>query len=533
MNEKQKSFLEKAKQHAKSKGGECLSNKYVVSKVPLVWKCHIEEHDSWENVYNEIVNRGKWCPQCSGKFPKSYFLEKAKQHAKSKGGECLSNQYVGTHENLMWKCHIEEHDYWPAEYNRVVNGGSWCPQCSGNFPRSYFLEKAKQHAELKGGKLLSEKYERAGDKLVWKCSLDEHDSWLADYNSVVNTGTWCPQCSEFHYKEHLIRNMLNYLLDADFKKSRPKWNLNPKTNKPLELDGYAKELKIAFEFQGEHHYKDGVFHKNSVSLEYTKYKDSIKKQNCLKNNIKLLIVDGRKDFKTHEKTLDLILRLLKKNKVKVTKNIDIDIIKKIFYKGNQHQDSFLEKAKEHAKSKGGMCLSEKYIDYRVKLIWKCSVDEHDSWPAVYDSVVNNNKWCPQCGSLPEEFFLEKFKKAKEHAKSKGGDCLSTEYINAKTPLVWKCSVKDHEPWLAIFNNVVKENGTWCSVCTKKEEKNAYLEIANNYAFKKGGKCLSTEYIDAFSKLTWLCNKHNYSWESSFEHTVRRERWKCICCKKNK
>ena len=46
------------------------------------------------------------------------------------------------------------------------------------------------------------------------------------------------------------------------------------------------------------------------------------------------------------------------------------------------------------------------------------------------------------------------------AEGQGGACLSDTYVNAKTPLAWRCEV-GHE-WTAIPNNV--RHSTWCPLC---------------------------------------------------------------------
>ena len=46
------------------------------------------------------------------------------------------------------------------------------------------------------------------------------------------------------------------------------------------------------------------------------------------------------------------------------------------------------------------------------------------------------------------------------AEGQGGMCLSVAYVNAKTPLRWRCAV-GHE-WEAIPNNV--RHFSWCPLC---------------------------------------------------------------------
>ena len=54
----------------------------------------------------------------------------------------------------------------------------------------------------------------------------------------------------------------------------------------------------------------------------------------------------------------------------------------------------------------------------------------------------------------------------EIANAKGGECLSTEYINAKTKMNW-CCAEGHE-WIADADQI-KNKGTWCPKCNKREK----------------------------------------------------------------
>lgn len=57
-------------------------------------------------------------------------LRLAQDHAIAKGGQCLSKEYVGTREKLLWKCGNPNHKQWAARYDMVVRGKqSWCPEC--------------------------------------------------------------------------------------------------------------------------------------------------------------------------------------------------------------------------------------------------------------------------------------------------------------------------------------------------------------------------------------------------------------------
>ncbi|RIB28926.1 hypothetical protein C2G38_2239239 [Gigaspora rosea] len=50
------------------------------------------------------------------------------------------------------------------------------------------------------------------------------------------------------------------------------------------------------------------------------------------------------------------------------------------------------------------------------------------------------------------------------AKKRDGMCLSTEYKDNRTPLVWRCS-KNHV-WSVPLSRI-KNLGQWCSQCAEK------------------------------------------------------------------
>ena len=93
------------------------------------------------------------------------------------------------------------------------------------------------------------------------------------------------------------------------------------------------------------------------------------------------------------------------------------------------------------------------------------------------------------------------------AQAKGGRCLSTEYINALTKYGWEC--KGRHRWEATAGDV--QFGYWCPKCAGSDKKN--LEYYDRFAQAKGGRCLSTEYINALTKYGWEC-KEGHRWRAT-------------------
>lgn len=207
---------------------------------------------------------------------------------------------------------------------------------------------------------------------------------------------------------------------------------------------------------------------------------------------------------------------------------------------NSKQLEQLNRAIAIAKAKGGLCLSQQYIDSRAMMTWKCHKNEHPTWAAKFTSVVNDGKWCPKCKSAKQ---AEDFKNpialetARAHAKANGGICLSTEYKSAEQNLLWKCSCLDHQPWESSFKAVVR-CGAWCPACVAEKKRKALqnrqgLLIAHQVAQSRGGKCLSTEYINANTKMLWHCSNANHSsWLASYSQVVNKRNWCPECGKKN-
>lgn len=61
--------------------------------------------------------------------------------------------------------------------------------------RKSYLATAKRVAVERGGACLSKEYISSSEDLEFKCLNDNHSSWPASYSSVVNLGTWCPECA--------------------------------------------------------------------------------------------------------------------------------------------------------------------------------------------------------------------------------------------------------------------------------------------------------------------------------------------------
>ena len=108
----------------------------------------------------------------------------------------------------------------------------------------------------------------------------------------------------------------------------------------------------------------------------------------------------------------------------------------------------------------------------------------------------------------------------EIAKKKGGQCLSERYINGHTNLTWQCK-KGHQ-WDATPANV--KRGSWCPACAGS--KRGTIKKMREIAEEHGGQCLSLEYINSITKLTWRCKK-GHQWDAT-PHSLHEGHWCPVC-----
>jgi len=186
--------------------------------------------------------------------------------------------------------------------------------------------------------------------------------------------------------------------------------------------------------------------------------------------------------------------------------------------------SQLQICKDHAIGKGGLCLSDKYQDNKTNMLWKCSCGHE--WPANWGSIKNQGSWCYKCVHKANGLKLRSnIKEAQYYAKLKGGVCLSEEYVNNNTKMLWKCS-EGHE-WEAVFASI-KHQDSWCIICAKHSKPD--IKELQDFALSKNGKLISTEYISNKESLLWRCS-YGHEWYASWTNISHNDTW-CPQCANN-
>ena len=186
----------------------------------------------------------------------------------------------------------------------------------------------------------------------------------------------------------------------------------------------------------------------------------------------------------------------------------------------------IDDVRAFAASKGVKCLSDEYKGGYEKLEWQCS--EGHQWLDSFNNVKLRNSWCKECKRINKiSTYMERLKTI---AESHGGRLISKEYNGRFNRYQWQC--KEGHTWFAFPNDVIYSN-SWCRKCSSKQrwdKQRLTIEAVQEFAAKKGGKCLSDTYISSKAKMQWQCSE-GHIWNASFT-SVKNGSW-CSKCSARK
>ena len=252
--------IENIKVFVENKGGILLSTVYEKFNIKLKFQC--KEGHQWEALWASVKSTHTWCPECSGN--KKYTLEQVIELCNKANVELLTplSDYKSTKQHLSFRCK-NQHIFFTRLKDLKPN--HQCAACRGKAKLDISI--LANHARSKNGLLLTKEYKNSDTNMLWEC--EKKHTWEARWSNIRN-GRWCPECKIYKY-EQICREILESITGEKFLKQK---NFIP-YNKycGLELDGYNEKLHLAFEYNGEQHYKlSAWFHKTELGLVQTKSK---------------------------------------------------------------------------------------------------------------------------------------------------------------------------------------------------------------------------------------------------------------------
>lgn len=584
--------IEKIEQIANERGGICLSKEYVNIRQKISFKCN--NGHIW-GAYLSNINSGTWCPVCARiKTAESQRLtiEEMNEIAKKRGGECLSIKYKNVNSRLEWRC--KENHIWKATPSNIKNG-SWCPMCSSGFGESIcraYFEKIFNKSFMSiwpnwlinnnGNRMQLDGYcpdlklafEHQGLQHFEKNSF--YDKHYSLEQRQLNDEQKDKLCKKYNIKLiHIpeiptalpIEKITKYIkaqciqLDVDFPENILDIFVDLSIVYSSKSQKYFNELKLIVE-QKNGKILSKFYYGKRIKLEFQCEKGHIWKTDpseikrggwCSRCVLKKIGEDKL------IKSFEFVKKMVEKRNGKCLSTKDGNLKEELIFQcannhiweaklknvrmgawchicSNFHKPYNLKQVKKIANEYNWICLSDKYINNKIKMQWQCCKNKHIRDCSFSDLKKNIScKLCKKDKKIEEKkkkFIFDKKVKYKKKENKRvlnrqkyfnelkilvtrlGGECLSDKYINSQTKMQFQCN-RGHK-WTAIPNNIKK--GTWCPECKGLKKKNIY--DINRILIKRNWKCLSDKYINNKDKLKWQCNK-KHIWFATYNDVINK------------
>lgn len=184
-------------------------------------------------------------------------------------------------------------------------------------------------------------------------------------------------------------------------------------------------------------------------------------------------------------------------------------------KSDDRQKNQLEMARKIAKERGGELISKEYINAAKKLEFRDKLNYY--FMMNFNSLLSG-KWSPYEAKRAKdsEYHL---KELRNIAESKGGKLLSTEYKGGKNKLKFSDS-KGREFWSRC--DQIK-SGKWSPYERGLGFSNEYyINELKEIAEKRGGKIISTKYVNSRTKLEFEDRNGERFFADS--HSIKKGIW---------
>lgn len=369
---------------ARSRGGKCLSKKYVNSHSKLDWQC--SKMHTWEArpyiVIGAKNKKGTWCPYCSGNIGTT--VQTLQKLAKSRGGKFLSKTYTKSHSVHRWQC-ANGHTFTSTPSS--VKTGKWCPECSSfmgeRFCRilfeSIFKVKFKKSyprwlTTKEGNQLELDGY-NPKLKLAFEHHGNQHYKFIKMYHK--NLETFQQQQDRDKQKRFLCESHGITLIEI------------PEVQAGLAL----KDLKGFVMAELEKSKLILTDSQRNLEVDYSKVYIKTKHEEYL-NNLKKIVVLKKGKLLTKG-----YLGSKVPHEFKCVSKHTFQMIPNGVLSGQwcpQCGGSIkgtIEDVIAIVEAKGGKCLDSKYINNHTPIAIECS--KGHTWKAAL-SHLKNGHWCPYC-----------------------------------------------------------------------------------------------------------------------------------------
>lgn len=261
-----------------------LSKSYTSVEQDLEVQCQVCGHP-WQATFHDLNPEGAaptGCPPCALKRrsdSRRYTTEQIRAELDKMGIDLLG-EYRGAGKPL----HVRHRSCGHPEPNKPWNTlqqGRGCGRCAKN--ARVTDEDYDAIARQFNGQLVR-KAPTADADSDWICSIGH--PFKRPYSTIKALQTFCNICSG-SYAEILCRMLAESLFDAPFRRVRVKEMRSPK-GKPLELDIFNANLRLAIEHNGPHHYEPVSNWGGETAFKAQQENDAIRRAYCREAGIVLI-----------------------------------------------------------------------------------------------------------------------------------------------------------------------------------------------------------------------------------------------------
>jgi len=262
----------------------------------------------WKGRAAVLLYGGK-CPKCARReanVKESLSIDVIKERLSEVNKDIMIiGDYHGIHKKIECLCLIDG-TKWEPIVSHLLSGECSCPTCKRERMRARSALSQEQFvskAEVKNPNIkIVGKYVNNNTPVLCTCKIHGGDILANPRTILYKYGHLCPMCTQSIGESKLLKLLekynIGYISQYSFSDCK-------RINK-LRFDAYDEVNKIAYEYQGEQHYRLADFSSKGrewaiQQFELNKQRDQIKREYCKSHNIHLIEIpywetDNMEDF---------------------------------------------------------------------------------------------------------------------------------------------------------------------------------------------------------------------------------------------
>jgi very-short-patch-repair endonuclease/predicted SPOUT superfamily RNA methylase MTH1 len=395
-------------------------------------------------------------------YVKNYFIEQE--------CELLETEYKNANTKMKYKCkngHITDIIF------KSFKKGSRCAKCNGN--KKYTFNEVYNYFIEQKCELLSQEYINIDTKMKYKCYCGNESQ--ISFNSFKR-GHRCSKC--YGNEKLTFKYVKNYFIEQECELLETEYKSN-NTKMKYRCD-CGNESNITFNnFQNGHRC---IKCSGKEKLTYEYVKNYFTEQDCELLETEYKNANTKIKYKCKNGHItDIIFSSFKNG----NRCAECNGNKK--YTFNEVYNYFIEQKCE--------LLSQEYINIDTKMKYKCYCGNESQ--ISFNSFKNGCR-CIKCSGNEKLTF----KYVKNYFTEQDCELLDTEYINNETLMEYKCKCSN----ISKISYASFKKGHRCIKCGGKEK--LTLEYVKNYFKEQNCELLSNEYINANTKIEYICECKNNS-----------------------